>query len=250
MEYVIGYSVGLIVTAAILAFVIPRARAGARLRRSRMAALANALGLAYNPRDSLRLVRTSPQPVLKDTRRRRACNVLRGSYRGRSVCVFDYFYFPRAARARSRWVTAVLVESPIRCATLVVRPVGSIERTELTPELSNLNFESDAFNRQFRVTCPEPKFAYAVLHARALHFLLDRVSMQVEAAGTSVFFSFPPPAPEVGPNQISACLPTAAIRTLLDTACDFMDLLPGYLVADGGARSAPSPQEPTPATRN
>lgn len=202
-----------------------RRRAGAR--RAQMASFGRSLGLAYSHRDHSRILRTSPQPLIADSQARRTRNVLSGAYRGYSLRAFDYDYALKKGPRYVQKITCVLVQTPMRCPLLVVRPIDASERLERSAGPGHLTFESGAFNRRFRVTCGEPKFAFDVVHTRAMAHLLDNRPLRIEAAGSTVLFCLN--------DRSSPLFIPGEMRLLLDAACDFMDLLPAYLLANRGA---------------
>ena len=107
-------------------------------------------------------------------RSRRATEVLTGPYEGRSALSFTY-----------SWTTGSGKESTTHSAHVVVLLLAaSFPTLQLTPEGlgaklakvfggQDIQLESDAFNRAWRVESSDLRFAHDVLHPRTMHRLLE-----------------------------------------------------------------------------
>jgi hypothetical protein len=158
---------------AIIAFGI----AGAAKRRESATALAARLGLAYRPSDDLGITR-SPHPIFRMGDRRRASNLLVGTFQDRPVVMFDYEYIVdrhdadgKRTSSTSRF-SGVKVDLDIRCPSTVIRRerIG----TKLANALglgSDVQFESDAFNRAFEVRSGSQQFAFTLVDSAMMEWL-------------------------------------------------------------------------------
>jgi hypothetical protein len=163
---------------AIIAFGI----ASAAKRRESAKALAARLGLAYHPSDDLGITR-SPHPIFRMGDRRRASNLAVGTFRDRPVVLFDYEYTvdrheSDGKRSSSTYrYSGVKVDLGIQCPPTVIRRerIG----TKLANALglgSDVQFESDAFNRAFEVRSGSQQFAFTLVDAAMMEWLMANAS--------------------------------------------------------------------------
>ena len=110
----------------------------------------------------------------------RGCeNVLSGAWQGLPVREADYWYYTESTdshgtRTKSYSYFSVVV-ADLDCAV----PRVSISRESLFTKLAehlgfrDLDFESEEFNRMFKVTAQDPEFAYKLIDARMMNWLLS-----------------------------------------------------------------------------
>ena len=121
--------------------------------------------------------------------RRQADNVLQGRVDGREMVAFDYRYETystdgngsRHTRVHRYAVCAVLLPAPV--PTLELRPETVLTRLGGALGLPDVDLESEAFNRRYRVTSREPRFAYDVLHPRTMELLLTGEPRNLRLSG-------------------------------------------------------------------
>jgi hypothetical protein len=175
-----GFLFALFVVAAIA--IIAFGIAGAAKRRESAKALAARLGLTYHSTDDLGITRL-PHPIFRMGSRRRASNLVFGSFRGRQVVMFDYEYTvdrheSDGERTSSTYrFSAVKVDLTIRCPPTVIRRerIG----TKLANALglgSDVQFESDAFNRAFEVRSDSRQFAFTLVDPAMMEWLMTNAS--------------------------------------------------------------------------
>ena len=175
-----GFLFALFVVAAIaiLAFGV----VSAAKRRESAKTLAARLGLAYHPSDDLGIARL-PHPIFRMGDRRRASNLLVGTFRDRPVVLFDYEYMVDRRDAEGKQSTSthrfsgVKVDLDIRCPPTVIRreQIG----TKLANTLglgSDVQFESDAFNRAFEVRSGSQQFAFTLVDTAMMEWLMANAS--------------------------------------------------------------------------
>ncbi len=109
---------------------------------------------------------------------RRAQLVLTGQWRGRAIVAFDYSYQTHTTDGEGRRSTTTHRYSVCAVAMPTVLPKLQVTRENVLTRLGNdvglgdIEFESEDFNRTFRVTCPDRKFASDVIHPRQMAMLL------------------------------------------------------------------------------
>jgi hypothetical protein len=164
-----------------------------------------------------------------------ASNVVWGSYRNRDLVCFDYLrtegFEPRFRRTRQ--YTCLLLRAPISFAPLVVQHRSISIRRTLYDILGvrGINFASDEFNRRYFVHCSDQQFALDLIQPQAVEFLLRHRPMYIEAQGSAVLFYY-------RSSMFMVPLPTG-VQTLLDTASDFLDLLPDSVLREHAPATPP-----------
>jgi hypothetical protein len=94
------------------------------------------------------------------------------------VLAFDYHYETHSTDSKGQRQThhhhfsAVIVGSDVPLKPLLIRPEGFFDRVKGFFGFEDINFESAEFSRKFFVAAPDRKWAYDVLHQRAMEFLL------------------------------------------------------------------------------
>jgi hypothetical protein len=149
-----------------------------RYRRARFVAEAQARGWTYSARDRELPHRWQTWPF-GTGRMRRARHVLRGSIGGRPCLAFEYTFRHRVpggpqgpAEAVATWTVAA-VAMPVRMPRIVVARLGPIGRIAAALGRQSVEFESEDFNRRFRVRSDDPRTASDVLHPRMMAALLE-----------------------------------------------------------------------------
>jgi hypothetical protein len=147
-----------------------------RRRRSAMATYAASRGWRFAEDEPL-LVDRFTGPPFGEGARRRATNAVYGSHDGRDFVSFDYEYRVSSGGQNNTTTTyrlsvlalsmgALMPELTVDAESLLDRFVGRLAGTDI-------DLESEEFNRTFAVSCPDRKFASDVLHPRMMEFLLQ-----------------------------------------------------------------------------
>jgi hypothetical protein len=154
----------------------------AKKRRATLAALATARGWSYAPRDDSWVDRFDGAPF-GTGHDRQARNVLVGGYDGRSFAAFDYRYSTTETSTDAEGHTqthtqvhpfsVVAIDSGASLPDLSVTPENMLGRLVGRLTGTDIEMESEAFNRAFTVHCDDRKFATDVLHPRMMEYLLQ-----------------------------------------------------------------------------
>jgi hypothetical protein len=123
---------------------------------------------------------------------RRASNVIVGTWQGHQFAAFDYSYETHSSTGKGgettttyRYaVTAVTV--PAYLPRLQVTPESMLERLGHAFGVADIDLESEDFNRAFRVTCPDAKFASDALPPRTMQMLLAHRGLCWRFEGTDL----------------------------------------------------------------
>ena len=143
-----------------------------RRRQRALQAWARANGWTYEAAraDLIHLQRGFP---FGQGRRRTATEVLRGSYDALPALSFRYRWTTGTGKSRTEHsVHVVAVPMPAFLATLEVTPEGVGARLAKAFGAQDIQFESEDFNRAFRIAAGDLAFAHAVLAPRLMEYLL------------------------------------------------------------------------------
>lgn len=164
----------------------------ARKRRELLSAWAGKAGLAFNEgRDDRFRDRFPAFSALRSgDQNRYAYNIMTGAWGDRPLTAFDYHYETTSTdskgdrRTTSHMFSAIILGSGVTLDTLTIRPEGFLDRIGSLLGFEDINFESAEFSRRFRVSAERRKWAFDVLHPRAIEFLLAQppFSLQMDRA--------------------------------------------------------------------
>jgi hypothetical protein len=159
---------------------------------------------------------------------RRARNVICGTWKSRPFASFDYSYETHSSNSNGgrstsvhRYTVAALT-MPTDLPRLQVTPENMLSRVGHALGMADIDLESEDFNRAFRVTCPDPKFASDALTPRTMQLLLSRThfSWRTEVNNLVCWWSGEQTAVDV----------TEALSTM----CDVVDGIPSFVWHDHG----------------
>ncbi|MGB2754447.1 MAG: hypothetical protein WBD75_04885 [Phycisphaerae bacterium] len=191
----------------------------ARRRREAMARLAKELGFEYYPDDPWNLEdKYAMFELFGRGHSRKASNVICGEIDGRAVVAFDYQYKTGSGKNKSTHsCQAVVMGLPIVAAGLRMRSESLFDRVASWVGYDDIDFESDEFSRRYHVACGDRRFAYDILHARLIDYLLGCGSVpNLEMQG---------PLMVLFESQGDA----ANVRRLLETGREIVASIPDYV---------------------
>jgi hypothetical protein len=123
----------------------------------------------------------------------RVKNVLTGAFHGRQIVAFDYSYQTHTTDGKGRRHTTTH-----KFGVVVMQLPGPLPRLEVTHEgifggafakalgFADLQFESEQFNRAFRVKADDQRFGHAVIHPQMMEMLLARGEIGWRFEGNSL----------------------------------------------------------------
>jgi hypothetical protein len=161
---------------AALAVAMVRFVTGSR-RRAALLEFATIFGLGYSATDPFGLI-DHRFDLFNRADAARCENVVWGDWHGMEVKVAE-LYFKRDPHRRRRQLfqaskrfSFALIEIDTWLQELAIRhdPLASVSESLL---LDRLRFESDEFNRMYRVNCADERFAYKLLDARMIFWLQE-----------------------------------------------------------------------------
>lgn len=187
-------------------------------KRAEQAALtANTLGLTYARGDVVGLLRSGHEFFRKGDKQEIRHTVY-GDYKGHRVVLVDFISInvstnAQGQRSESRHPYSVaLAEFDTRFPALGISPEGLGQKLFNTVGVSrDVQFESEAFNRTFKVKSTDERFPYVVIDAAMIdHLMSKQVGAHFELLGTDVLL-------------ISEKLDWSQMASLLEQLLDFCD---------------------------
>ena len=156
-------------------------------RRKELQAWAKAKGITFDrTRDGSLDGRYAQFGCLHKGSRRYGYNHLTGQWKDRSMHGFDYHYETHSTDSKGRRQThhhhfsAVVLESEIPLQPLFIRPEGFFDRLTEIVGFDDIDFESAEFSKAFYVKAPDQRWAFDVIHQRAMEFLLASPRFSIE----------------------------------------------------------------------
>lgn len=159
-------------------------------RRERLAAFAIARGWTFEMADPTLLHRWFGPPFGRGERPE-ATAVVRGIVGGRPMTAFEYTYETvrdqdNHFRAKQRF-SIVVIETPAFLPSVTVMPERRFGRLETALGTSqDIELESEAFNRAFRVTARNARAASDLLPPRTMQMLLSRPPFTFRVEGRDI----------------------------------------------------------------
>jgi hypothetical protein len=227
-----------LVVLAILGAAIWSAHLKARRRRGMMA-FADRYGLDFYVEDPF-LISDWPFRLFGLGDGRGCQNVMDGRWQGLPVKAADYWYYTRStdsqghtSRDYHRFSVAV-AEAEADLPPVAILRENVLTRLAEHVGMGDVRFESERFNREFRVVAGDPRFAYRLVDARMMEWLL--------AMGQGFEFEVS------GPRILAYCRPRGPedMVPLLGVVKGFHDHVPRLVWTEYAAEEAP-PAEAGPA---
>jgi hypothetical protein len=153
-------------------------------RRAVLQSFALSNGWTYAQRDDSWCERFAGSPFGEGDNRK-AVNVLRGEHGGSGMVAFEYSYQTHTTDSKGHRSTTTH-----RFAICALALPASLPGLELAPEsafsrlaghlgFGDVELESEDFNRRYRVSAGDQKFAYDVLNPRTMEALLTRPALHL-----------------------------------------------------------------------
>jgi hypothetical protein len=142
-----------------------------------------------------------------------------GTYKGLDVKEFDYWYYTESSDSkggRSRtyhYFSCAVTEIPADCPHVTIAPETLLTRLADHLGFEDIQFESEEFNRRFRVKSKDQKFATDLVDARMMQWLDVGGGWSFEVCGPYVLCS-------------SKRLKGATLFVLMDVLKAFRDRVP------------------------
>ena len=132
--------------------------------------VATDVGLSYSPRDTHGLV-TLPFAFFQREGRHRAAHVMSNPLDPHLAQVFEHTLTAKDNRSRL-YATCVLINAGGWWPHLQLGPEGPLAGLARLLGVRDIEVESEEFNRRFRITCDDRRFASALIDPRIMDWLL------------------------------------------------------------------------------
>ncbi|TCM51243.1 hypothetical protein [Kribbella sp. VKM Ac-2568] len=164
----------------------------AKKRREAFAAFAAQQGFNYLPENNALAGNWAGSPFQTGDHWR-VRNVLSGAFQGRQIVAFDYSYQTHSSNGKGGRRTTTH-----KFGVVVMQLPGPLPQLEVTQEgifggavanalgFGDLRFESEQFNRAFRVTADDARFGHSVIHPQMMELLLARGEIGWRIEGNSL----------------------------------------------------------------
>ena len=172
---------------AVIVVAVVMGQIAAKKRREELSAWAAAHGLVFSE-DKIRGfdTRYPSFSCLKQGSGRYAYNLIRGDWSGRPLQAFDYHYETQSTDSKGNtethhhYFSAVILDGGMPLKPILIRPENMFDKVASFFGFEDINFESAEFSRRFHVKSPDRKWAYDLLHPRAMEFLLAAPAFSME----------------------------------------------------------------------
>jgi hypothetical protein len=171
------------VMAAVISTIFYFRRAAAKARTAAIRALAHSHGWRFVAEKDGELPRAHLHLKTFDVgHSKSARNVVRFAMAGLTMEMFDYHYTTGSGKhAQHHSLSVCIAEVPHPFLyPLVVRPEHFGDKLAAAVGFNDIDFESDEFSREFHVSSPDRKFAFALSDQRMMEWFLARRGTRVE----------------------------------------------------------------------
>lgn len=177
-------------------------------RRKAFAAVAEKLGLRYEPQDRWNLPGL-PFSLFRVGRGRTASNVLYGKAGGHDIVAFDYQYYVVRSNGKTTYrqyyrSSCVTMELGFRTPHTLLQRESFMAGVARAVGLGDLQFESEEFNRAWNVKSEDARFANYLCDARMMHWLLASKGWRFELSDGRLLASCSQVKPHQMPRVIAA----------------------------------------------
>ena len=156
----------------------------------------------------------------REGKKRYAYNIFTGSYRNLPVTAFEYHYETYSKdkdgkeETHHHYFSAVVIETGLPLKPLWIRPENIFDKVGEFMGFDDIDFESAEFSRKFHVSSPDRRWAFDVLHQKAMEFLLAAPRLSLEMQTQRIL------------ARGDGCFDAAGYQGALDTAVGLIEMLP------------------------
>lgn len=209
--------VGLFASFVVIAFFVERKR------KERLAAFAAAIGWTYQHRAPQLVGRWRGQPFNVGSSRQ-ASHLLAGTFRGRPAAAFQYQYSTGSGKNRSTTtLTVTMLSLPAALPDLEITNEGVGAKIAKAFGGQDIQFESEEFNRRWRVQGAVAKTTHDVVHPRLMELLNAGPPDPVRIEGTDIW------------TWHTGVLQTEPLHARLTRLAAIVDSVPRHVWQDHGA---------------
>jgi hypothetical protein len=196
--------------ALVAGLVVYLSYAAKQRRKAGFVQMARQLGLTYSAVDGFGLL-GYPFTLFQRGDGRGVENVVYGDWQETHVIAFDYWYYDETSDGKTTSRTyyrfdCVLLPIGADCVRVQIGPETILSKVAGALSFHDQQFESEAFNKAFRVSCDDARFANALIDARMMEWLLAHgIGYTFEAVGDRVLVA----GPKIDPVALTSLLGVA-----------------------------------------
>lgn len=234
MERILDSPQGLIIGAVAIFFLVAVAYGWwkSSVRKQELQAWAARQGFRFQPQKVYGLdTRYHPFDCLQKGNQRYAYNIITGHYANRPFMAFDYHFATYSQDSKGRKTTqhhyfsCLLIELPWPLKPLSIRAEHFFDRIGDFLGGGDIEFESDAFNRAFRIKAIEPQWAFDVLHQDTMELLLRSPRFAIQFGGPWILLRTEEP-------RRGGLLLTEDLEAALELVTGIVERFPRYLIQE------------------
>jgi hypothetical protein len=172
----------IVIIAIVVIAAIAWAYYAAAQRRKELCAWAHSNGMNFSPaKDHSFDDYFSNFKCLRKGHSRYAYNIMEGQWNDLSIKAFDYHYATGHGKNRSdHYFSAVILASGIPLKPLYIRRERFFDKLTEFIGLDDIDFESAEFSRKFYVKSSDKRWAYDVIHARMMEYLMAAPDFSIQ----------------------------------------------------------------------
>jgi hypothetical protein len=160
----------------------------------------------------------SEHHLFREGHSRKVSNLCQGMEKDLKILAFDYQYTTGSGKnQQTHYLTPLIIESSLIFKPLIIRPENVFDKIGAAVGFDDIDFESAEFSKKYYVKCADKKFAYDIIHARMMEFLLECRNMNLEAQNDSILF------------HQGKILAISELELILMAAHRFIELTPDYV---------------------
>jgi hypothetical protein len=161
-----------------------------KIRRQKLAAIAQHLGLTYYPGGYCDLEdRYDFFELFQRGGNRHSYDLIAGHIEEVEVMLFDFSYTTGSGKNRTTHRrTACVLEVPTHhyFPYVIIRPESFFDKIASAVGFNDIDFESVEFSKKYFVKSKDRRFAYDIIHPRMMEYLLSVGSVCIEIANRAV----------------------------------------------------------------
>ncbi|MCX7920300.1 MAG: hypothetical protein N3A72_12015 [bacterium] len=176
-------------------------------------------GFLYTAKDTMSLPDYySEYHLFNQGHNRKAYNICQGRINDVKIIAFDYRYTTGSGKNQhTYYFTPLIIETNLVFKPLFIRPENVFDKITAAIGFDDIDFESAEFSKKYYVKCADKKFAYDIIHARMMEFLLQCRNLTIEIRGDTLLF------------HQSKTLSISELELLLIAGQKFIELIPDYV---------------------
>ncbi|MBI4245058.1 MAG: hypothetical protein HY606_13290 [Planctomycetes bacterium] len=156
---------------------------------------------------------------LQQGRDRYAYNIMQGQWNNHEFIGFDYHYKTGSGKhTHTHYLSCVILSSAVRLKPLFIRPENFFDKVTEFIGFDDIDFESAEFSREFYVKSTDKKWAYDVIHQRAMEYLLSQPRFSIQFDNDHVI------------AYNNSMFEPIEFESSANTVKGLLDLLPNYLL--------------------